>query len=206
MDIITTKHKLTMLTGEILQSVNEIISLYEKFGSKDYIGEPVSQVEHMCQCAQLAEAAGADDELVLAAFLHDIGHLCEFAFPGPGLQHMDGLGIVDHEKLGSDYLLSHGFSVNVAKMAGNHVNAKRYLTYKYPEYYDLLSDASKKTLEYQGGRMTAAEAAVFEKDPLFEKYIVLRRWDEQAKEQHKPLPPLEHFGEIMMEHLAIQNS
>jgi 2-amino-1-hydroxyethylphosphonate dioxygenase (glycine-forming) len=191
---------------KIIETVDEIMALYENYGDKDYIGESVSQVQHMCQCAQLAEAAGADDELILAAFLHDIGHLCEFAFYGANLQHMDELGIVDHESLGSDYLLSMGFSVNIAKMAGSHVHAKRYLIYKYPEYYGLLSEASKKTLEHQGGQMMEAEAALFEKDSLFEKYIALRRWDEQAKEQDKQLPPLDYFRELMREHLTIQNS
>jgi 2-amino-1-hydroxyethylphosphonate dioxygenase (glycine-forming) len=206
MDINTTKHKLSMLTGEIVQSVNEIMALYEQHGNEDYIGEPVSQIEHMCQCAQLAEAAGADDDVVLAAFLHDIGHLCEFAFPGSGLQHMDKFGIVDHEKLGSDYLLRKGFSPRVAKMVANHVHAKRYLTFKDPQYYHLLSEASKHTLEHQGGRMTAAEAAVFETDPLFEQYIALRRWDEQAKQPQKPLPSLDYYRQLMTEHLAIENS
>jgi 2-amino-1-hydroxyethylphosphonate dioxygenase (glycine-forming) len=191
---------------KVLEAVNEIMTLYEMYGDKDYAGEPVSQLAHMCQCAQLAEAEGADDELVLAAFLHDIGHLCEFAFPGASLRHMDGFGIVDHEKLGSDYLLSLGFSVNLARLVGSHVNAKRYLIFKYPEYYDQLSAASKKTLEYQGGRMSEAEAMLFEKDILLEKYISLRRWDERAKIQHKPLAPLEHFRQMMTEHLSLQNS
>jgi 2-amino-1-hydroxyethylphosphonate dioxygenase (glycine-forming) len=195
-----------MLTGTIIEAVNEIIGLYENYGQSDYIGEPVSQIEHMCQCAQLAEAAGADDELVLAAFLHDIGHLCEFAFPTSGLQHMDRFGVVDHEKLGSDYLLGKGFSTNVANMVANHVAAKRYLTFKYPDYYGLLSEASKQTLEHQGGRMTEAEAAAFESDPLWEKYVALRRWDEQAKQVQKPLPPLNDYRQMMLEHLSIQNS
>ncbi|WP_457835989.1 hypothetical protein, partial [Staphylococcus aureus] len=47
---------------------DEIISLYEQFGSEDYIGEPVSQIEHMCQSAELAEANGADRDTILAAF------------------------------------------------------------------------------------------------------------------------------------------
>ena len=70
-----------MHTEKILNLVHEIMFLYESHGNEDYIGEPVSQIEHMCQCAQLAQAAGADDDVVLAAFFHDIGHLCEFAFP-----------------------------------------------------------------------------------------------------------------------------
>lgn len=180
---------------------DEVLTLYERFGEQDYIGEPVSQIEHMCQCAQLAEAAGADDELILAAFFHDIGHLYEFAFPEKKLQEMDGAGIVDHEKLGGEYLLSKGFSEKIAKLVQSHVAAKRYLTFKYPEYFEQLSSASIKTLGYQGGVMTAKEAVAFEADELCERYVQLRRWDEQAKEVAKPLPSLDYYKKMMLEHL-----
>ncbi len=183
------------------QLVQEIISLYEKFGNEDYIGEPVSQIEHMCQCAQLAEANGADPETILAAFFHDIGHLCEFAFPDANLKHMDNLGIIDHEKIGAAFLLEKGFSTKIAKLVQSHVQAKRYLTFKFSDYFDKLSEASKVTLEHQGGRMTDQEAAIFEKDPLFNNYISLRKWDEQAKEQSKPLPTLEKYRLLMLSHL-----
>ena len=192
-----------MVTWEIQQRVDEILSLYEKFGNEDYIGEPVSQIEHMCQCAQLAEASGADEELILAAFFHDIGHLCEFAFPEKKLQHMDGVGIVDHEKLGATYLLSKGFSEKIANLVQSHVQAKRYLTFKYPEYLEKLSKASVKTLAFQGGVMTKEEAEAFESDPLHKLYIQLRRWDEEAKEVAKPLPPLDHYKTMMMSQLQI---
>ena len=76
--------------------VNEIFSLYESYGADDYIGEPVSQIEHMCQAAQLAEAEGYDDEVILAAFFHDVGHLCEHVFE---TKQMDGYGVMDHESL-----------------------------------------------------------------------------------------------------------
>ena len=138
--------------------------MYEKYGKKDYIGEPVSQIEHMCQCAQLAEANGADEETILAAFLHDIGHLCEYAFPETTAQHMDGFGIVDHEKLGAAFLLSKGFSKKITQLVQSHVSAKRYLTYAFNDYYNQLSDASKITLQHQGGIMTKEEAVVFEND------------------------------------------
>ncbi len=195
-----------MENNQIQHTANEIIKLYAMYGNEDYIGEPVSQIEHMCQCAQLAEANNADDETILAAFFHDIGHLCEFAIPEAGLKHMDHFGIVDHEKLGSEFLLSKGFSKKIAKMVSNHVEAKRYLTYKYPAYYDLLSEASKKTLQHQGGFMNKTEAEAFENDPLHENYIALRRWDEQAKAENKPLPTLEHYREMIIEHLSTQHS
>ena len=190
--------------SKIDHTADEIIALYTNHGKEDYIGEPVSQIEHMCQCAQLAEVNGADDETILAAFFHDIGHLCEFAAPETGSKHMDSFGMVDHEKLGGQFLLSKGFSTNVASMVASHVNAKRYLTFKYPEYYDALSVASKNTLVHQGGRMSPDEALLFEADPLSEKYIALRRWDEQAKEQYKPLPTLDYYRKLIVTHLSKQ--
>jgi len=48
--------------------INEVIGLYDQFGNSDYIGEAISQIEHMCQAAMLAEAEGHDDEVILAAF------------------------------------------------------------------------------------------------------------------------------------------
>lgn len=194
-----------MDTFELHSRVEEIISLYKKFGNEDYIGEPVSQIEHMCQCAQLAEAAGADDEVILAAFFHDIGHLCEFAFPEKKLEHMDGVGMVDHEKLGYTYLISKGFSKKIAQLVQSHVQAKRYLTFKYPEYFEKLSEASIKTLAFQGGVMSLEEATVFESDPLSAMYVQLRRWDEQAKEISKPLPPLNKYKKMMLKHLQNRN-
>jgi 2-amino-1-hydroxyethylphosphonate dioxygenase (glycine-forming) len=182
-----------MNTTKIDITVNEIMDLFTIFGNKDYIGEPVSQIEHMTQCAQLAEASGADNEVIIAALLHDIGHLCEFAFPEFKLKHMDSFGIIDHEKFGGQYLKEKGFADNIVKMVESHVNAKRYLTYKYPEYYNLLSEASKNTLEFQGGKMSETEAIKFEGDTLHEKYIALRRWDEQAKEVNKQIPDLNKY-------------
>lgn len=195
-----------MVTENILLAVKEILFLYENYGSKDYIGEPVSQIEHMCQCAQLAEASGAANDVILAAFFHDIGHLCEFAFPEKKIQHMDNVGVVDHENLGAEYLLSKGFSEKIAKLVQSHVAAKRYLTYHYPEYYNQLSGASKKTLAFQGGVMTAEEAIAFEEDDLFDQYVAIRRWDDLAKKTQEPLPGLSHYKQLMIEHLSMQNN
>jgi predicted HD phosphohydrolase len=101
--------------------------------------------------------------------------------------------VADHEGLGGNYLREKGFSVEMAQLVESHVNAKRYLTYKYPEYYEKLSEASRVTLQKQGGVMTDQEAAVFETDPLFQLYIKIREWDDKAKLMNKPLPPLEKY-------------
>ncbi|USW97651.1 HD domain-containing protein [Pseudomonas proteolytica] len=168
------------------QVVAEVFALYEQHGAADYIGEPVSQIEHMSQAAQLAMAEGFDDEVVLAAFFHDIGHIC-----GQGGENMGGYGVVSHERLGADYLRRAGFSERLAKLVEYHVQAKRYLTFSQPDYYHRLSEASRRTLGYQGGVMTADEALAFEQDPLCAVSLRLRHWDEQAKEMHVPVLDLQ---------------
>lgn len=164
------------------QVIAEVFGLYDRFGDSDYIGEPVSQIEHMSQAAQLAMAEGFDDEVVLAAFFHDIGHIC-----AERAENMGGFGVVSHERLGADYLRRAGFSERMARLVEYHVQAKRYLTLKEAGYYEHLSEASRRTLEYQGGVMTEAEAEAFEQDPLCAVSLRMRQWDELAKEMHVPV-------------------
>src|ERR1700736_6280862 len=188
-----------MTTEQAQKISDEIITLYEKHGGEEYAGEKVSQLEHMVQAAQLAEEQGYDEEVVLAAFLHDIGHISEAA---KGENEMDGFGIKDHEELGAEFLKGKGFSKKVVRLVESHVEAKRYLTVKDPSYYAQLSEASKKTLEFQGGPMTEDEAAAFEQYPLFSLIIQMRKWDELAKIENKPLPDLQHFRNMMLHHLS----
>jgi len=182
--------------------VNAVFSLYEKHGDEDYIGEPVSQLEHMSQAAELARSEGYDDEVILAAFFHDIGHLC--AEEGEA-ESMGGMGNVDHEQLGADYLRGLGFSNRLAELVKSHVVAKRYLTYKYPEYYNKLSEASKGTLEFQGGVMSEDEAIVFEANPDAELIIKLRYWDDAAKEMNIPVNNVEYLKLLALRHLDANN-
>ena len=177
---------------------DEIMELYAQYGNTDYIGEPISQIEHMCQCAELAQKGHYDDEVILAAFFHDIGHLCEHIMD---VEYMDDFGIVDHEKIGADYLSAKGFSERITKLVASHVDAKRYLTYKKPGYFERLSEASKRTLDFQGGRMTEEEAMDFENEELFSLYITLRGWDEMGKVPHTPLPHMEYYRQLMITHL-----
>lgn len=172
-----------------------IALLFAQSGNDAYFGEPVTQLEHALQCAQLAEQAGADEETVVAAFLHDIGHLLppELAGADTTTGYMDGYGTVDHEKLGADYLRTLGFPEKVAQLIENHVNAKRYLVVKNPNYFARLSEASVKTLEFQGGPMTAGEATSFEANPYFKGILLMRTWDEQAKIPGLPTPDMDYY-------------
>ncbi|MDR3713214.1 MAG: HDIG domain-containing protein [Puia sp.] len=173
---------MTTQTKSVEERVNEIFHLYDLYGDKEY-GEGVTQLMHMVQAAKIAQKEGYDEEMILAAFYHDIGHFLEFG------EDMGIYGKHDHDRMGYEYLLDNGFSEKVAKLVASHVATKRYLTYTQKDYYDQLSDASKKTLEYQGGPMTAAEAADYEKDPMLGAYIKIRLWDDLGKETDIPVDP-----------------
>lgn len=175
-------------------TIQEIEALFAEHGQSAYFGEEVTQYEHAAQAALLAEAAEADEELVAAAFLHDIGHLLPSDHPQ---EHMEGYGRRDHEELAAEWLLERGFPQKVADLIANHVNAKRYLVYAKPGYYEQLSEASRKTLEFQGGVMTPLEADAFERHPLFNDFLQMRFWDEQAKETGRTLPDISYFTKIM---------
>ena len=190
---------MTPLASTPEEIVNEVFALYEQHGDEDYIGEPVSQLEHMSRSAMLARAEWYDDEVVLAAFFHDIGHLCAASTE---VGSMNGMGNIDHEKLGADYLLDRGFSPRLANLVSGHVIAKRYLTYKHPEYFEKLSPASRATLNFQGGVMSGAEAAEFEQNPDADLIIRMRYWDDAAKFQNMPVNNIAYLKEIAIKHLT----
>ena len=185
-----------LLSQDIEETVKEVFCLYENYGDLDYIGEPVSQIEHMSQAATFAQREGFDDEVILAAFFHDIGHLCT------NTTSMGGAGNVNHEQLGANYLLQRGFSKRIAAFVEGHVLAKRYLTYKNPHYYQQLSAASKTTLKFQGGPMASDEATPFEQNPDFEILIKMRYWDDIAKETNIPINNLSYLKKLATNHLV----
>jgi phosphonate degradation associated HDIG domain protein len=185
-----------------LQTAEEIIHLLKQHGDQEYAGEKVSQLQHMYQAGMHAISHTTDEELILAAFLHDLGHICESARLIPQMGHF---GTMDHEQIGAAFLKQKGFSPAVVQLVGSHVAAKRYLTYSDPSYYEQLSEASKETLVYQGGPMSAAEAEEFESDPLFEEMLRLRIWDEASKDEHMEVGDLGIFQSMIIRHLFKSN-
>lgn len=177
-----------------LQRALQFLTNVEKI---DYIGESVSQLDHALQCAYFAEQSGHSEEVILASLFHDIGH---FASSSKQFQ-MAELGTVNHEWIGAKLAYDVGFSAKVALLIGNHVNAKRYLASKKSNYYERLSQASKGTLDFQGGPMSESERQVFEKHPFFKEILQVRINDEKGKETALQVPLLSYYAPRIQKHI-----
>ena len=185
---------------DVKERVDKIFSYYEKYGNRDYIGEPVTQVEHMIQGAMFAELDCKSPEVVLALFLHDIGHLLEFDSKDEK-EKMGDLGVMNHETKGKIFLQQLGIPYPIPNLVENHVKVKRYLVGKNPEYYENLSSASQKTLEYQGGPMTNDEIREFESDPLFSESLVIRDYDDMGKIPNMKIKSLDYYRGYLTSYL-----
>ncbi len=168
--------------------VDEICELFATKGHAAYIGEPVSQLEHALQSAHHAEQSGASDELIVAALLHDIGHLVHKLPDDCADQGIDDR----HEALGQAWLKKH-FGPAVTEPIRLHVAAKRYLCATDADYHDQLSPASRQSLALQGGPFGNDETRDFESNPHFKDAVALRRWDDLAKVPELDVPPLDHY-------------
>lgn len=154
--------------------MDKVRRLFRDCGDSLYIGEAVSNTEHAIQAAYHAEKSNYDTPVVVAAFLHDIGHFL-------GRNGMGDYGVANHEGIGYQYLKDLGFSDEVTIPVKDHVMAKRFLVSNNKSYYNKLSDASKKTFEYQGGFLTSDEIHEFETSDYFTYALQVRECDDHGK-------------------------
>ena len=161
-----------------------VLSALDAVKDLPYDREPVSQLEHALQCAALARASGADDEVVVAALLHDVGRspvvLWELGAAG------------EHGRVAREWLAPLA-GERVAWLAGQHVPAKRYLVATDASYSDGLTATSLRTLRRQGGPMSPQEIREFESHPQWREAVALRRWDDLGKEAGARVEPLEAY-------------
>ena len=184
LDAVASRHR--VLRGQLTAA--RLRDLFDGPGTADYLGEEVTQAQHMLQAAALAESEGAPPELVLAALLHDVGHVTG---PVSGAELMSGTDD-RHSQVAADWL-GEWFEPAVTEPIRLHVAAKRYLCAVDPGYAQRLSPASTYTLEVQGGAMTAEEVAAFEAEAYAGDAVRLRRWDDAAKDPAVSVPPFDHY-------------
>jgi phosphonate degradation associated HDIG domain protein len=170
-----------------MSPISKIRGLFAQRGHLAY-GEGVTELQHALQSASLAEVDDAPNNLIVAALLHDIGHLLHGLSEDVAEQGIDGR----HERIGEKWLEEY-FGQEISQPVRLHVAAKRYQCTVNPDYLAQLSPASTKSFELQGGKMNADELAAFEQNPLFKPALRLRKWDDQAKDPEKATPDLEHY-------------
>lgn len=164
-------------------------NIFENEGAAEYLGEEVSMAEHMIQTAVNAQDDGADESLVAACLLHDIGHFAQAQAATLDWHRK-------HDAAGAKFLAGH-FGPEVVEPARLHVEAKRYLCSVQPDYFDRLSPASVHTLKKQGGRMNAEEIEAFESNRFHKDACRLRRWEEDGKTADAECPKFVHFRSIL---------
>ena len=172
----------------------DIETLFLRHGQSQYSGEPVTQLAHALQTAQLAERAGADDELVTAALLHDLGHLLASHGDTAGADDTPTLRGVDdlHQFIAVPFLRGM-FGPRLIDAVQWHVDAKRYLCATRPGYLAALSADSQRSLALQGGVFDEAAAEAFMRRPHAAEAVALRLWDDQAKQGGLATPSLGHY-------------
>jgi phosphonate degradation associated HDIG domain protein len=171
--------------------LGDIERLFRDHGHISYSGEPVNHLEHALQTAQRAERDDAPLELVAAAFLHDLGHLLNLQGETPSAR-----GIDDRHQYFAIPFLRPLFRPAVIEPIRLHVDAKRALCAIEPDYYEDLSEDSKRSLTLQGGIFSREETGAFLAKPFARDAMRVRRWDDAAKVAGEATPPIAHYLEV----------
>ncbi len=142
-------------------SLDDIEPLFAAKGDRMYAGEPVTQLQHALQSAQLAEQSGADAALIVAALLHDLGHMVNDQGETPTLRGIDDR----HEYVALPFLRAL-FDDAVLQPIRLHVDAKRYLCARGHAATGVLSTAPNIGPIYRPTRSAASSCrAVFSPTP-----------------------------------------
>ena len=172
----------------------DVVRLFRQAGHR-HDGDAISELGHALHCAALARRDRADDEVVLAALLHDIGHLAPGAIESPH----------EHHGTHGARLLRPFVPVRVAWLVEHHVVAKQYLCTVDRRYEEQLSPAALRSLALQGGRLVPAQQLALETTPWFADAVRIRRWDDRARSATSTCAPLSDYRELIERWLGPQS-
>lgn len=174
--------------SQLMNTFDQIARLFDSAKAEEYLGEDITLVEHMVQCGDLARKSGAPDWLVVAALLHDIGHI----LISDAQEAQEAGQDRHHDEVGAAWIAER-FPLNVVEVVRLHVDAKKYLVTTDPGYFEKLSEASRITLAIQGGAFSTDECAAFIKQPFAHEAVQLRLWDDAGKVRGASKTNLERF-------------
>lgn len=178
----------------LFEHVGDIVGVYRQYGDNMY-DEEISQTTHAVQCALRAKREGAATSLVLAALLHDVGHLLE-------IHNRASIEVVTdrdlrHQDSGADSLTVL-FNEMVTEPIRWHVEAKRFLSATDVEYARSLSSGSAASLVLQGGPMSTEECVEFLARTQSTDAIRLRRWDDLGKDVDDIPATIDDFEQLLL--------
>ena len=184
--------------------VDRLLDAFLGSAARLYGGEPVTELAHSLQCAELARDAGADEDLQLACLLHDVGRFTvdpREIFDKKDQTIASHPGARGHHDVGAD-LIAPWVPPRVAWLVRMHAEAKRYLCAVEPVYLDTLTPGSRFTMTLQGGVMTGEEAARRARHPWMSDAVRLRRWDDLAKVPEKATDPIEAWTPLLRQYFG----
>jgi predicted HD phosphohydrolase len=172
----------------------QITDSFDEASRIRYGESAVTELEHALQCAEHADQAGADEELVFAAMMHDVGR---YAVP----QELVSDTLQDVEI--ADNALGHG--ERGAQLMENmlperslfciryHAESKMYLCQTNPNYRAKLSGASVKTLAIQSTNYDQVRLDELYGHQWWPDAIRVRTWDDAAKVKGRITRPLDYW-------------
>ena len=178
-----------------IKKLEHLFHCLETHGQRSYGRSQVSQLEHALQAADHATTEGLGDAMIAAALFHDIGHLVAQIVCNKDID-LAARGINDNHEDRSAAVLMPLFGWSVSEPVQLHVEAKRFLCTTEPDYRELITSDSIRSLQLQGGDMSSEEVRLFQSNPYHEAAVLLRRIDDKSKQPGKTVPELATYFSV----------
>ena len=176
-------------SASIIERTNILCEIIDQRGSCSFYDEEITQLQHALQCATLAKENNESDKFITASLFHDLGHM----LTGEDVNSHDFLNNDKyHENVAASFLSKY-FPEEVTYPIKMHVIAKRYLCSVQSDYYDGLSDGSKRSFKLQGGYLNKDAIRKLESHKYFEDAVRLRNYDDKAKIKGKKTEAISFF-------------
>lgn len=147
-------------------TVDEVLALVDELDELTHAGLDLRTIA--LRCGALAAREGADDVLVCATLLHDVGRARYLVRGAPG---------VPHEEVGRRFVEPR-FGERAGWLVARHVAAQRYLATVDDAYVAGLHPHARRSLRRHGGRLSAGQVRSFESHAWAADAVRLRRWSD----------------------------